>query len=77
MRLSWDTGNAIIVTFGNYPLKTKFTPSYKCPLYKMGTMDISETQMNAFFGEDVYYDLAERNYIVMSQEEENDGEVSA
>lgn len=72
-----DTGNAIIVTFGNYPLKTKFTPSYKCPLYKMGTMDISETQMNAFFGEDVYYDLAERNYIVMSQEEENDGEVSA
>ncbi len=67
-----DTGNAIIVTFGNYPLKTKFTPSYKCPLYKMGTMDLSETQMNAFFGEDVYYDLAERNYIVMAKEEEEE-----
>ena len=65
-----DTGNAIIVTFGNYPLKTKFTPSYKCPLYKMGTMDMSETGLNAFFGEDVYYDLAERNYIVMAREEE-------
>jgi len=61
-----DTGNAIIVTFGNYPLKTKFTPSYKCPLYKMGSMDLSEVRMNAFFGEDVYYDLGERNYIVES-----------
>ncbi len=72
-----DTGNAIIVTFGNYPLKTKFTPSYKCPLYKMGAMDLSETQLNAFFGEDVYYDLAERNYIVMSRAEEDNGEASA
>lgn len=61
-----DTGNAIIVTFGNYPLKTKFTPSYKCPLYKMGTMDLTEVRMNAFFGDDVYYDLGERNYIVSS-----------
>ena len=36
----------------------------------MGTMDMSETGLNAFFGEDVYYDLAERNYIVMAREEE-------
>lgn len=64
-----DTGNAIIVTFGNYPLKTKFTPSYKCPLYQMGTMDLSEVRMNAFFGDEVYYDLEERNYIVASLEE--------
>jgi len=69
-----DTGNAIIVTFGNYPLKTKFTPSYKCPLYKMGTMDMSEVQMNAFFGDEVYYDLEERNYIVASMEEEEQAE---
>ncbi len=66
-----DTGNAIIVTFGNYPLKTKFTPSYKCPLYQMGTMDLSEVRMNAFFGDEVYYDLEERNYIVASMEEED------
>ena len=65
-----DTGNAIIVTFGNYPLKTKFTPSYKCPLYQMGTMDLSEVRMNAFFGDEVYYDLDERNYIVASMQEE-------
>ena len=52
-----DTGNAIIVTFGNYPLKTKFTPSYKCPLYQMKMMDQSDIRMNAFFGDDVYYCL--------------------
>jgi len=65
-----DTGNAIIVTFGNHPLKTKFTPSYKCPLYKMGTMDLTEVRMNAFFGDDVFYDLGERNYIVAAMKEE-------
>ena len=65
-----DTGNAIIVTFGNFPLKTKFTPSYKCPLYQMGTMDLTEVRMNAFFGDEVYYDLEERNYIVASMQEE-------
>ncbi len=64
-----DTGNAIIVTFGNYPLKTKFTPSYKCPLYKFSTMDLTDVRANAFFGDEVFYDLAERNYIVLSQEE--------
>ena len=64
-----STGNAIIVTFGNYPLKTKFTPSYKCPLYQMGTMDLSEVRMNAFFGDEIYYDLDERNYIMESLKE--------
>ena len=66
-----DTGNAIIVTFGNYPLKTKFTPSYKCPLYKMGSMDLTDVRMNAFFGDEVFYDLAERNYIVASMQAED------
>jgi len=69
-----DTGNAIIVTFGNYPLKTKFTPSYKCPLYQMGTMDLSEVRMNAFFGDEVFYDLEERNYIVASMQEEGEAQ---
>lgn len=64
-----DTGNAIIVTFGNYPLKTKFTPSYKCDLYQFGTMDLSEVRSNAFFPDEVYYDLTERNNIVLGTEE--------
>ena len=58
-----STGNAIVVTFGNYPLKTSFTPSYKCPLYKFGAMDLSSVRSHAFFAEDIYYDLEERNEI--------------
>lgn len=68
-----STGNSIIVTFGNFPLKTKFTPSYLCPIYKFGTMDLTEVRKNVFFGEDIYYDLGERNNIVlkeMNREEE-------
>lgn len=65
-----DTGNAIIVTFGNHPLKTKFTPSYKCPLYEMGTMDMGAVKNHAFFGDEVFYDLDERNYLVLGAGEE-------
>lgn len=64
-----DTGNAIIVTFGNFPLKTKFTPSYKCSLYQFGQMDISAVGEHPFFGDEVYYDLGERNYIVLKKDE--------
>ncbi len=62
-----DTGNAIIVTFGNYPLKTKFTPSYKCDLYKMGTMDLTEARSNAFFPDEVFYDIVERNATILGE----------
>ncbi|MCL2455917.1 MAG: type IV secretory system conjugative DNA transfer family protein [Defluviitaleaceae bacterium] len=64
-----DTGNAIIVSFGNFAFKTKFTPSYLCPLYKMSTMDISDIQSNVFFGEEVFYDLEIRNQLVLSESE--------
>ena len=62
-----STGNAIIVTFGNYPLKTKYTPSYKCPYYKFGQMDLSEIRSHVFRAEAVYYDLGERNRLVLGQ----------
>lgn len=60
-----DTGNAIIVTFGNYPLKTKFTPSYKCPLYKFGQMSLEETKAHPFFADEVFYNIAERNELIL------------
>jgi len=60
-----STGNAIIVTFGNFPLKTKFTPSYLCPLYNFATMDLTDIRKNVFFGDEVYYDLEERNAQVL------------
>ena len=69
-----STGNAIIVTFGNYPLKTKYTPSYKCPFYKMGTMDMGELRSHMFKADEVYYDLDERNEIVLGSSEEGGGE---
>ena len=69
-----DTGNAIIVTFGNHPLKTKFTPSYKCPLYEMGQMDLTEVRSNMFFGDAIFYDLTERNYLILEGSNETENE---
>ena len=60
-----STGNAIIVTFGNYPLKTKYTPSYKCSQYKFGRMDLSEIRSHIFRAEDAFYDINERNRTVL------------
>jgi len=61
------TGNAIIVTFGNYPLKTQYTPSYKCPFYKIGRMDMTEMRSNYFNAEDSLYDIAARNRAVLGE----------
>ena len=60
-----STGNSIIVSFNSYPLKTKYTPSYKCPFYKMGPMDLTEIRSNVFRADDVYYDLKLRNAKVL------------
>lgn len=57
-------GNAIIVTFGNYPLMTKYTPSYKCPYYQMGQMDLTEAQSHVFLPDAVYYDMPGRNKLM-------------
>ena len=63
-----STGNAIIVSFGNFPLKTKYTPSYKCPLYKFGMMDMEELRSHMFRADEVYYDLGRRNSIILGEE---------
>ena len=65
-----STGNAIIVTFGNYPLKTKYTPSYLCNYYKMGQMDLAEMKSNVFRADEVFYDLAVRNEKILGKNEE-------
>ena len=67
-----STGNSIVVTFNNFPLMTKFTPSYKCPLYETGQMDLTDVRANVFFGDEVYYDLDERNYLVLDGGAEED-----
>ncbi len=60
-----STGNAIIVTFGNYPLMTKYTPSYLCKYYKFGRMDMDEIRSHVFNADRAYYDIAKRNEIVL------------
>ena len=56
-----STGNAIIVTIGNYPLQTVYTPSYKCDYYKFGKMDMTDIRSHMFRAEEVFYDISERN----------------
>ena len=63
-----STGNSIIVSFNSYPLKTKYTPSYKCPYYKFGPMDLTEIRSNMFRADEVYYDLRERNEKVLGEQ---------
>ena len=72
-----STGNAIIVSFGNFPLKTKYTPSYQCPYYKIGQMDLSEIRSHMFHAEDVFYDLDKRNDTVLGRTQDDDEEESA
>ena len=64
-----STGNAIIVTFGNFPLMTKFTPSYLCKYYQMGQMDLTEARKNVFIADKVFYDVARRNQLLLGEEE--------
>ena len=65
-----STGNAIIVTFGNYPLRTKYTPSYLCPYYKMGQMEMDEFRSHVFRADNVYYDLGARNRKILGESEQ-------
>ena len=60
-----DIGHSIIVTFGNYPLKTYFSPSFKVSFYKMGQMDISGNSDRLFEEDKVYYDISQRNNAIM------------
>ncbi len=64
-----STGNAIIVTFGNFPLRTKYTPSYKCPLYQMGQMDLSDVRSNVFHADRVFYDITRRNKLMAPEKD--------
>lgn len=56
-----DIGHSIIVTFGNYPLKTYFTPSFKVSLYKTGAIDISGNKERLFEEDKIFYDITVRN----------------
>lgn len=62
-----DIGHSIVVTFGNYPLKTYFTPSFKVPMYKRGKMDTSELNERFFNENEIFYSVKERNKKVVGE----------
>ena len=62
-----STGNSIIVSFNSFPLKTKYTPSYKCPFYQFGPMDLTEIRSNIFRADEVFYDLKARNKKILGE----------
>ncbi len=72
-----STGNSIVVTFGNNPLKTAFTPSYKVPFYKTGAMELSELESRYFDEDEVYYSIADRNALILGNEELKNAETTA
>ncbi len=64
----FSSGNSLVVTFGNHPLKTQFTPSYKSPLYKMGKMATDDIEGRLFEEDEVFYDIAKRNAKVLGEQ---------
>ena len=70
-----DIGHSIIVTFGNYPLKTYFSPSFVVPLYKIGKMDTSELNERFFNENEIFYDVKARNSAVLSDDKNNNSKV--
>ncbi len=65
-----DIGHSIVVTFGNYPLMTYFTPSFKVPFYKMGKMDTSELNNRLFDEKEAFYNIAKRNDLIEKDQQE-------
>ncbi|MCQ2398965.1 MAG: type IV secretory system conjugative DNA transfer family protein [Clostridia bacterium] len=72
-----DIGHSIIVTFGNYPLKTYFSPSFKVPFYKTGKMDTSETERYFDEKKKVFYDIKARNVATFAKKDEAPPETQA
>ncbi|MCR5113309.1 MAG: type IV secretory system conjugative DNA transfer family protein [Acholeplasmatales bacterium] len=68
-----DIGHSIIVTFGNYPLKTYFAPSFKVPFYKIGMMDISDIKARYFDENAIFYDVTKRNKKILEEQEQDKG----
>ena len=66
-----NIGNSIIVTFGNYPLKTYFSPSFKVPFYQTGKMDTSDLTERYFDENTVLYSVSNRNSIVFEDSDKD------
>jgi len=68
-----DIGHSIIVTFGNFPLKTHFSPSFNVPFYHMGKMDTSDTE-RLFDENAVLYEASARNKLIFAETQEENAQ---
>lgn len=59
-----DMGNAIVTVFGYNPLKTKFTPSFKCSFLDFSGEKVGRGEGRYFDEENTYYDMKKRNVTV-------------
>lgn len=56
-----DMGNTLITVFGYYPIKSKFTPSFRSNFYEIKKVE-QKLMVGRFFDEDkAYYDMKKRN----------------
>ena len=56
-----DMGNAIVNVFGFPPIKSKYTPSYKCRYFVLEKTNQLLSEGKYFNEEKVFYDMLERN----------------
>ena len=56
-----NMGNAIVNVFGFAPIKSKFTPSFKCSKYKLTPTYQEIKTGKPFLEEDVFYNMLDRN----------------
>ena len=54
-------GNAIVNIFGFSPIKSKFTPSFRCTKYNLTPVNQESKVGKAFLEEDVFYNMLDRN----------------
>ncbi len=64
-----DMGNAIVTVFGFSPIRSKFTPSFRCDKYKTGSIKQRQIDGIPFDENKVLYEILKRNMIVVYKKE--------
>ncbi len=61
-----NMGNAIVNVFGFPPIKSRYTPSYKCRFFKLEKTNQLLSQGKYFNEEKVFYNMLDRNNMVLA-----------
>lgn len=71
-----DMGHAIVTVFGYQPIRSTFTPCFLVPQFDMEKTDQKLAKGRFFDEKNAYYDMKERNRIVMEKEGKKSASVS-